>query len=112
MLKNPNIVVYNKTYNDTCSQLEDKLLENNFLKSYSFINETLLRDYNRLFDEIFFSIKVSEVVDNYTIEYNYNSLCPKRLNKCAVEGGIMRASSFQRNLLRNEIYYDWKDSTK
>ncbi len=104
--------MYNKTYIDVCSQLEDKLLDNNFLKSFSFINETLFRDYNKLFDEIFYSINISDIVNNSATTYNYSNLCPKRLNKCAVEGGVMRASSFQRNLLKNEIYYDWKDSTK
>ncbi len=112
ILKNPNAFIYNKTYTDVCSQLEDRLLENDYLKSYNFINETLFKEYNKIFDEIYYSIKINETENDSIINLNYENLCPKRLNKCAVEGGIMRANSFQRNLLNRELYYDWNDSTK
>jgi hypothetical protein len=36
-------------------------------------------------------------------------LCARRLHKCSIEGGILRAELFKRKLLANEIFYDSND---
>lgn len=72
--------------------------------SYNFLNESILNEYNQFYDEIF----------NLTIEFNnknltYRDFCPRRLNKCAIEGSLVRNPRFQEVLLNREAKYDKHD---
>jgi hypothetical protein len=76
-----------------------------FLPSYNFLNVTILEEYNRLFD----AVKSLQIADE-TRTYSYSDLCARRLNKCSVEGGLMRRESFQNRLLNHEVGYPINDN--
>jgi hypothetical protein len=69
--------------------------------SYNFLNETILNEYNELFDQVL-SLKIHDSLA-------YSDLCARRLNKCAIEGGIVRVEQFQKKLINKEIKYDKND---
>lgn len=73
----------------------------------SFVNRTVLEKYNQFFDEII-SINITDEEFGVNLTYE-NGLCPKRFNKCAIEGGILREESFQEKLLNLEVNYDLND---
>lgn len=69
-------------------------------ETQNFINNTYLNEYNKLYDEIL-SIQLSDD-SNGTNETKSNityikDLCPKRMNLCAIEGGLLREEIFQKN---------------
>lgn len=105
----------NKTYRDT----NDDLLKPEF----NMINTTILKEFNYLFDSILNlsindTIEVSEfdsalnqtIVKNVSKSYSYSKdLCARRLNKCSIEGGLVRQDFFQKNLLNHIVDYQIKD---
>ena len=86
--------------------------------NYNIINKTFIDEYNMFYDELV-SLEISATDDdndhnnnhhNKTTKYSYkHGLCARRLNKCAVEGGLMRHKSFQDQLLAKEVFYDVGD---
>ena len=64
-------------------------------KQNNLLNQTYLNEYNKFYDNLL----------NLTIEgddgatLKYTDLCPKRLNKPAVEGSILRHKTFQQKWL-------------
>lgn len=83
----------------------DIIIESKEKPKDNLINETYLNDYNRLFDDI---VNLSIAYDNKIYKYN-SDLCAKRLDKCSIEGGLMRDLQFQSNLLKKEINYNIDD---
>jgi hypothetical protein len=91
---------------------------------FNLINESLLAEYNQLFDSIL-DLEIEDEEEEEaqllgnnnetTIKrtrsrirkmYKYKSdLCAKRFEKCAIEGGVSRAKSFQGDLLKGAIDY-------
>lgn len=67
------------------------------------MNEMVLEEFNRFYDDI--------ITTSIGPGLQYNeSLCPKRLSKCSIEGSVARAPSFQRDLLAHKIDYDENDA--
>jgi hypothetical protein len=92
----------------------DKQVSNDYV---NFKNKTLLDEYNKLFDEII-TLEIHDTIsdlNNNTVtlqnkSYSYkNNLCAKRLSKCAIEGGVARAPSFQKAFLNNQVSFDIDD---
>lgn len=87
---------------------------------YNLINENYLNEFNDLFDTIFrFQIESDEEKDTMRVEHakvkrssfiNYSSICPGRLNKCAIEGGVILVPKTQQKLLNYQIDYYAKDN--
>lgn len=106
LLKYPNDIVAPE---NNCDLLKNESLVNkSYLKKFTLVNKTLIEEYNAFYDSIL-RIKIEDSVENQTRFYNFSELCAKRLNKCAVEGGIMRAQSWQNNLYDGGIEYDKDD---
>ena len=85
--------------------------------SCNIINQTVLNEYNKFYDSVF-NIYFTDVVQELDSRnqsdkeknYTYAELCPKRVNKCAVEGSLLRFSSFQNSLLDKKIKYEKNDA--
>jgi hypothetical protein len=84
---------------------------------YNLINQSILNEYNELFDRII-SLAIVDVEKaplssaNKSTMRNYtylNDLCARRLGKCSIEGGLLRNPSFQRRLLEHTIDYHERD---
>lgn len=73
--------------------------------SYNFLNETILNEYNNLYDRVFNLTITND--DLSTIRYK--DLCPTRLNKCAIEGSIIRNELFQKLFINKEVKYEKHD---
>jgi len=74
------------------------------------LNQTYLNDYNKFYDSIM-TLSISDY-DNQSKVLTYDDLCPKRTNKCAIEGGILRSDLFKKKLLNNKIGYSKNDPTR
>jgi hypothetical protein len=79
---------------------------------YNLINQTVLNDFNRLYDTII-NIEIDDGdlqsgSRNKTL-YKYTDLCGIRLGKCAIEGSLARNPSFQKKLLQYKVDYQPKD---
>lgn len=72
---------------------------------YNFLTPGILNEYNKLFDAV-----VALEIEDETRRYAYADLCARRMNKCSVEGGIMRRDAFQTRLLNHEIGYPVDDN--
>ena len=92
------------------SSLEQIIITN----ECNFLNRTLLNEYNRLYDSIQ-SLTIDEVnafnttTNSPRSNYTNKDLCPKRVGKCALEGGIMRSDLFQKKLLAEKVSYSLDD---
>jgi hypothetical protein len=109
------IVTVQKENVSTRSSNEDLLKP-----EYNMINQTILNEYNELFDRIIaLAIVDTEIVPPGSIfpnrstnmrNYTYGKdLCARRLGKCSIEGGLLRNPSFQRKLLEHSIDYHERD---
>lgn len=87
----------------------DRKLDGSFLApQFNMINRTILDEYNQLFDEIM-AIEIQDTIAideaNQTIrKYSFrDGLCARRLSKCSIEGGVLRAEKLQSQLLYHGI---------
>ncbi len=67
----------------------------------NFINETIFAQFNKIFDEILnITIETdSKNQSSNSSSFRYLDVCPKRLGRPAIEGGVIRNKEFQRKLL-------------
>ena len=100
----------------------DRKLGKHFLEpQYNMINKTILNEYNQLFDEIM-AIEIQDIVheknDNQSSKevlkkYTFSEgLCARRLKKCSVEGGVMRAKKLQEKFLAHQVNINENDDKK
>ena len=75
-------------------------------KTYNFLNESILSEYNELYDRVL-RLKIDNESGNKSLLYT--DLCPRRLHKCAVEGSIIRNEVFQEKFIKREIKFDRSD---
>jgi len=87
------------------------------------LNLSVFDAYNKFFDNIIENITIKndytqsridfDVIDvpqNHTKEFlSYTDICPKRMNKLAVEGGLIRNQLFQKKLLNHQVFYSEND---
>lgn len=83
----------------------------------NFINATIFKAYNQLYDEILnLTIKndySNKNESNQKANYvNYYDLGPRRMNNLAIEGGIIRDLSIQDRLLKHELTFIKNDPGK
>jgi hypothetical protein len=71
------------------------------------IHQKYLNDYNYIYDKII-NLEIHDVESNKTLKYSQD-LCSKRLNKCAIEGSVMRLKTFQEQLLERKLFYAEND---
>jgi len=78
----------------------------------NFLNKDIFKAYNIFYDNITDltiedDYKGPDLVNqnNSRTFVSYEDICPKRINKPAVEGGILRNIIFQNKLLKNEVFY-------
>lgn len=79
------------------------------LPAYNFITPNILNEYNQLFDAVV-SIQIEDTDGSNAKNYSYSDLCARRLNKCSIEGGLMRKESFQKRLLEHLVGYPLDDN--
>lgn len=73
-------------------------------QEFNLINETILHEYNQLFDEIM-SIRINDPDTNGPKNLCYiNDLCARRLEKCSIEGGVIRHAHFQKKFLSHNVF--------
>lgn len=106
------IIVCKRELNADRRSSNDDLLKPEF----NMINRTLLDEFNHLYD----SILDLEIEDDFDDDSSSNvtgrphkkyqpDLCAKRLEKCAIEGGLARTDSFQQAFLKNAVDFNVKD---
>ena len=94
-----------------CSEKQENDLQSINFDECNILNNTYLKDYNQFFDSII-SLKIlSSDLNNQSKNFTYHDICPKRTNRCAIEGGILRSELFQKKLLNNQIGYSKNDPT-
>jgi hypothetical protein len=113
--------------NASSSANQKRESNNDLLKNeYNIINQTILNEFNDLFDSI-----TGLTIEDYDIPLNDSSsitniskknltymmrnysyiknLCARRLKKCSIEGGLIRKSQVQKNLMNHQLDYQIYD---
>ena len=113
------IIVSVKSPNSAFRHSNEDLLKSEF----NMINETILKEFNKLYDSIV-NLSINETVTNvvYSLDSNktfnqtihkslsyMKDLCARRYGKCSIEGGLIRFEPFQEKLLKNLVDYQIKD---
>ena len=91
-----------------------RLRDDDFLEpAYNLINKTILEQYNQLFDQVMsLQIEDTQLLFDDTTNNSYlglknytfmEDLCAKRLQKCSIEGGLIRKKSFQEKFLKHLV---------
>ena len=77
----------------------------------------LFEEYNTFFDHLL-ELTIEDHVesggdsaDDIKV-YKYEHLCARRLDRCAIEGGLARKETFQKAFLTNQISYKKSDTKK